>query len=260
LSETSPEILTFLAIYDPANQYAVNYTWFTTGFIFNVALVKARLGDNLPNSWETIFRPEVLKRFADCGVEVVDSPVDLLSTALFALKLSPQTRNPAELKRAADLIYRLKPYIRRFNSVDYPQALARGEVCLAIGWTGDAVLARNRAREANNGVDISYSIPKEGTLVSLDNLAIPRTAPHPAEAYQFIDFLMRPEIAARNSRETGLATGIVSALPLLDRTIAGDSAIYPKSDVLKRLFTAPIYDRATQDLIGREWSRIKTGK
>jgi putrescine transport system substrate-binding protein len=260
LSEAAPELQTFLASYDPANQYGVIYTWFTTGLAFNVNLAKARLGDNLPISWETIFRPEVLKRFADCGVEIIDSPVDLFSSALFALKLSPQSRNPAELKRAADLLFRLKPYIRRFNSVDYPQALARGDICLAIGWTEDAVLARKSAQEANNGVDISYGIPKEGTLVSLDTLALSRTAPHATQAYQFIDFLMRPDIAARNSRATGLATAIVSAVPLLDHAIASDPAIYPKGDVLKRLLTAPLYDRAAQDLVGREWARIKNGK
>jgi putrescine transport system substrate-binding protein len=255
-----PEILSFLSAYDPGNQYAVNYTWFTTGFMFNVNLAKARLGQTLPNSWEALFRQDILKRFADCGIEMVDSPSDLISIALLALKLPPQTRNPVDLKRAADLLFRLKPTIRRFDSVDYPQALARGEICLAIGWTGEAVLARSRAQEAGNGIDINYTIPRDGTLISLDNLAIPAAAPHRAEAYQFIDFLMRPEIAARISKASGVATGILSALPRLDHPTADDPAIYPKGDVLKRLFTVPLYDRATRDFVGREWSRIKVGK
>jgi putrescine transport system substrate-binding protein len=150
--------------------------------------------------------------------------------------------------------------VRRFDSINYPQALARGEICLAIGWTGEAVLARGRAQEAGNGIDINYAIPREGTLISLDNLAIPASAPHKEEAYRFIDFLLRPEIAARNSRASGVATGIQSALPRLDRSIADDLSIYPKGDVVKRLFTVPVYDRATQDFVGREWSRIKMGK
>jgi putrescine transport system substrate-binding protein len=259
-ARVTPEILSFLSSYDPGNQYALNYSWFTTGFMVNVSLAKARLGQALPNSWETILRPDILKRFADCGIEMVDSPSDLFSIALLALRLSPQSRNPVDLKRAAQLLLHLKPLVRRFDSIDYPQALARGEICLAIGWTGEAVLARGRAQEAGNGIDINYTIPREGTLISLDNLAIPAAAPHKDEAYQFIDFLLRPEIAARNSRATGVATGIQLALPRLDRSIADDLSIYPKGDVVKRLFTVPVYDRATQDFVGREWSRIKMGK
>jgi putrescine transport system substrate-binding protein len=260
IQDISPEVIALMSAYDPGNQYAVNYAWYTTGLAFNVGLAKARLGGALPNSWETILRPEILKRFADCGVEVIDSPVDLFATTLRALKLPLQSRNPANLKLAADLLFRLKPYIRRFTSTELAQALAGGEVCLAIGVTGDAVLARNRAQEANNGVEIGYNIPKEGALVGFDNLVVPSQAPHRNEAYQLINFLMRPEIAARNSHATGLATAILSAVPQLDRSIAQDPSIYPPADIMKRLFIPPVYERWTQDLINREWARIKSGK
>jgi putrescine transport system substrate-binding protein len=260
IQDLSPEVLALLSAYDPGNQYAVTYEWYTTGLAFNVGLAKVRLGGALPNSWGMILRPEILKRFADCGVEVIDSPVDLFTTALSAQGLPPHSHNPTHLKWAGDLLLRLKPYIRRFSSTELAQALAGGEVCLAIGVTGDAVLARNRAQEANNGIEIGYSIPKEGAVIAFDNLVVPSQAPHRNEAYQLINFLMRPEIAARNSRATGLATAILSALPQLDRSIAQDPSIYPPTDIMKRLFTPPVYERWTQDLVNREWGRIKSGK
>jgi putrescine transport system substrate-binding protein len=254
------ELMSALSTYDPGNQYAVPYMWFTTLIAFNMAMAKARLGDIAPNSWDVVFRPEILKRFADCGVELVDSPVDLIANAIMTLKLGTQARSAADVKRAADFLMRLRPNIRQINLYDYGAALARGDICLAVGWTGEAIHARLQAQEANAGVEIGLAIPKEGTVISLDVLAVPRGAPHPAEAHQFIDFLLSPENAARNSRATGLATSIPAARPLLDAAIANDPAIYPPPDVMKRLFTAPNYDRMAQDVMAREWARMKSGK
>ncbi len=254
------DLATFLAAYDPGNQYAVPYMWFTTLLAFNTAMAKARLGDAAPNSWDVVFRPDILKRFADCGVEIVDSPVDLIANAIATLKLGTRARSAVDVKRAADFLQRLRPSIRQFNLYEYGAALARGDICLAVGWTGEASHARRQAQEANAGVEIGIAIPKEGTLISLDVLAIPRSAPHGGEAHRFIDFLLSPENAARNSRATGLATSVPAARPLLDAGIANDPAIYPPPEVMKRLFTAPPYDRPAQEVMSREWARIKGGK
>ena len=151
--------------------------------------------------------------------------------------------------------------MKKFHSSEYINALANGDICLAVGWSGDAALARNRAREADNGIEIGDVIPKEGSVISLDNLAIPTDAPHVAAAYEFINFLLRPDIAARNTNATGFASGIAAAQPLLSRrAIANNTTIYPDTETMKRLFALKNYDPATQKFIGREWTRIKTGK
>ena len=255
-----PEVAARLAIYDPGNQYAVNYMWYTTGLAYNVAKAKDRLGGATPDSWDQVFKPENLKKFSDCGVYVLDSPEDLLTSALNYMKLNPDSKNPAELRRAAELVGRMRPLVKKFHSSEYINALANGDICLAVAWAGDSFQARNRAREAGNGIEIGYAIPKEGALMSLDNLAIPKDAPHPAEAYAFIDFLLRPEIAARNSSITSFANGVLAAKPLVDKDVLDNKAIYPDEETMKRLFTVTTYDQAVQKVVTREWTRVKTGK
>ena len=255
-----PEIDQRLSRYDPGNQYAVNYMWYTTGLAYNVAKAKERLGDKPLTSWEQALRPEQLKKFADCGVYVLDSPEDIFSITLNFLKLDPNSKNPDDLRRAEDHLAGLRRYIKKFHSSEYINALANGDICLAIGWAGDSFQARNRAREAGNGVEINYVAPQEGTLMSFDNLAIPKDAPHPEEAYLFIDYLLRPEVAARNTRVTNFANGVSASRPLVDKEIVGNTAIYPDDAAMKRLFTVTAPDQAFQKIVTREWTRVKTGR
>lgn len=260
LSEIWPEIATRLSAYDPGNEYSVNYMWFTTGIAFNVDKVKARLGERAIDSWDIVFKPENLKKVADCGVYMLDSPEDILAVALRYLGLNPETRNQNEIKRAADLVMQVKPYVRKFHSSEYINALANGDICMAVGWAGDSFQARNRAREAGNGVVIDYVIPKEGTLMSMDNLAIPKDAEHVDEAYTFINFLLRPEVAARNSTVTNFASGVLKAKALLAPDIADNKSIYPDETTMRRLFTVTPYDQTLQRYVTREWTRIKTAR
>ncbi len=255
-----PEVMARLAVFDPGNQYAVNYMWFTTGVAYDVEKARDRLGGEAPNSWDVIFKPEILKKFADCGVYVLDSPEDLFSVALQYLRLNPDSRNQNDLRRAADLLALLRRSVKKFHSSEYINALANGDICLAVGWAGDSFQARNRAREAQNEVAIDYYIPKEGTLMSLDNLAIPKDAPHVEEAHAFIDFLLRPDIAARNTNATNFANGILASKPLINKEILNNKAIYPDAETMSRLFTVKSYDPATQKFVTREWTRVKTGK
>ena len=255
-----PEIAARLAVYDPGNLYAVDYMWFTTGIAFNVAKAKERLGDRPLDSWDIVFNPDNLKKFADCGVYVLDSAEDLFTPALKYLGLDPNSKNPADIRKAGDLLARMRPYVKKFHSSEYINALANGDICLAVAWAGDSFQARNRAREAGNGVDINYIIPKEGTLMSLDTLAIPKDAPHVAEAHQFINFLMRPDIAARNTGVTNFANGVSASIPYVDKGVIANKSIYPDDNVLKRLFTVTSYDAAIQKIVTREWTRVKTGK
>ena len=255
-----PEVMARLAAYDPGNQYAVNYMWYTTGIAYNVGKAKDRLGGAAPDSWDVVFKPENLKKFSDCGVYVLDSPEDLLTSALNYMKLNPDSKNLAEIRRAADLVGRMRPLVKKFHSSEYINALANGDICLAVAWAGDSFQARNRAREAANGIEIGYAIPREGTLMSLDNLAIPKDAPHLAEAYAFIDYLLRPEVAGRNSSVTSFANGILASKPFVAKEVLDNKAIYPDEETMKRLFTVTTYDQAVQKVVTREWTRVKTGK
>jgi putrescine transport system substrate-binding protein len=260
LSNLWPEIMTRLAVYDPGNQYAVAYMWFTTGIAYNVDKIKERLGDTPINSWDLIFKPENLKKVADCGVYVLDSPEDLFSVALNYLKLDPNSKKREDLRRAAELLKGMRRNVKKFHSSEYINALANGDICLAVGWAGDAFQARDRAREAGNGVDIAYVIPKEGTLMTIDSFAIPKDASHPDEAYAFIDYLLRPEIAARNTRITNFASGVLAAQSFTSKEVADNKAIYPDAETMKRLFTVTGFDQATQKLVTSEWTQIKTGR
>jgi putrescine transport system substrate-binding protein len=176
------------------------------------------------------------------------------------LRLDPASIHQTDLKRAADLLSSIRRYVRKFESSEYADALANGDICLAVGYSGDSFRARDRAREAENGIKIDYAIPKEGAPILLDNLVIPKDAPHVEEAYAFIDFLLRPEIAARNTNFTHLANGVLASKSAIDKNISGNESIYPDAAVMQRLFAPGKHDLATQKTIAREWERIKMGK
>jgi putrescine transport system substrate-binding protein len=255
-----PEVMARLAVDDPGNRYGVDYMWFTTGLAYNVEKARDRLGNRPINSWDILFKPELLRKFADCGVYVLDSPEDLFTIALHYLGLNPNSKRIGDLERAADLLEGLRRNVKKFHSSEYINALANGDICLAVAWSGDAYQARARAREANNGIDIAYVIPQEGTLMSLDALAIPKDAPHVAEAYAFIDFLLHPEIAARNTNATNFANGVLASKPFVAPDILNNKTIYPDAETMRRFFTVTTYDQAVQKYVTREWVRVKTGK
>ncbi len=189
-----PEIAARLATYDPGNQYAVNYMWGTTGIGYNVAKARERLGpDAKIDSWDFVFKPENLAKFKDCGVYMLDSSDDIMPAALRYLGLDPNTTDPADYEKAADLIMKIRPSVRKFHSSEYLNALATGEICFVVGWSGDIKQAQKRAAEAKNGVDIAYAIPREGAQMWFDNLAIPKDARNVAEAHELINYLLTPE-------------------------------------------------------------------
>ncbi|HEX3494244.1 MAG TPA: polyamine ABC transporter substrate-binding protein [Methylocella sp.] len=259
-----PEVMARLGVYDPGSQYAVNYMWFTAGIAYNVEKANELLGDAAAdaslNSWDILFKRGNLKKFAGCGITVLDSGEDLFAIALNYLKADPASMRPSELKRAGELLSGMRRDVKKFDSADFADALANGDICLGVGYSGDSFRARDRAREADNGIEINYTIPKEGTLISLDNLAIPKDAPHVEEAYAFIDFLLRPAIAARNTNFTHLANGVLASKSSIGKDIVENKAIYPDAAMLQRLFAVPNHDPAARKTIVREWARIKTGK
>ena len=249
-----------LRVYDPGNQYAINYMWFTTGIAFDKNKIRQRNGGNQIDSWNQVLRPDELKKYADCGVYFLDSPEDMFSIALKYLKFDPDSEKRGEIRKAALLLRSLQPHVRKFHSSEYINALAGGDICLAIGWAGDSFQARNRAREAKNGVEIEYVIPKEGTLISMDNFAIPKDARNVAEAYTFIDFMLRPEIAARNTMTTNFANGVSASHPYVESSVLSNKSVYPDPAGMKALFSVKPRRPTSQRLITREWTRVKTGR
>src|SRR5271154_260831 len=261
LANAWPVVTQRLATYDPGNLYAANYMWGTTGIGYNVKAVQKILGpDARIDSWDIVFKPENLAKFKDCGVHMLDSADDIFPAALGYLGLDPNSTRQADLEKAADLVSKIRPYVRKFHSSEYLSALATGEICLVVGWSGDIMQARSRAAEAKSDIEIGYAIPKEGAQMFFDNLAIPADAQHVAEAYELINYLYRPEVAAKNSDFLSYANGNLASQKLVDPKILNDKNIFPDDATLAKLFVITARDPATQRIINRLWTRVKTGR
>ena len=261
LDNVWPDIAKRLAVYDPGNQYAVNYMWGTTGIGYNVKAMRERLGANGKiDSWDIVFKPENLAKFKDCGVQMLDSADDIMPAALHYLGLNPNSTEAGELDKAAGLLMKIRTSVRKFHSSEYLNALAGGEICLVVGWSGDIKQAQKRALETKNGVEIGYSIPKEGAQMFFDNLAIPRDAGHVAEAHAFINYLLRPDVAAKNSNLVAYANGNLASQKLIDKSVLDDKSVYPDAATMSRLYTVSARDQKSQRLLNRLWTRIKTGR
>ncbi|MDB5590843.1 polyamine ABC transporter substrate-binding protein [Enterovirga sp.] len=255
-----PEIVNRLAAFDPGNQYAVDYMWGTTGIGVNVAKVRERLGDMPAATWDVVLKPEIAAKLKDCGIHMLDSPEDMMPGVLKAIGLEPDSKAEADLRRAAETLMAVRGNIAKFHSSEYINALANGDICVAVGFSGDIIQARKRAEEAGKGVEIAYHIPREGALMWFDAFAIPAEAEHPAEAYAFIDYMLRPEVAAANTNFVAYAGGNLAAKDLVKPEILKDAGIFPDEATMARLFTNTAYDEATQRIVTRLWTRIRTGR
>ncbi len=261
LKNVWPEIAAKLAFYDAGNQYAVNYMWGTTGIGYNVRRMHEILGaGGAIDSWDVVFKPEQLAKFKDCGIHMLDSVDDIVPAALQYLGLDPNSTQQKDLDKAAELIAKIRPAVRKFHSSEYINALASGEICFVVGWSGDVKQAQRRAAEAKNGVEIGYAIPKEGAQMFFDNLAIPKDAPHVAEAHAFIDYLLRPDVAAKNTDLVQYANGNLASQKLIDKAVLDDKTVYPDAATMAKLYTITAHDQKTQRMLNRLWTRIKTGK
>jgi putrescine transport system substrate-binding protein len=261
LSNVWPEIARRLAAYDPGNQYAVNYMWGTTGIGYNVKKMREVLGpDGRIDSWDIVFKPELLAKFKSCGVHMLDSSDDIMPAALHYASLDPNSTDPAALERGADLLTKIRPSVRKFHSSEYLNALAGGEICLVVGWSGDIKQAQKRAAEANKAVEIGYAIPQSGAQMWFDNFAIPKDAKNAAEAHELINYLLRPDVAAKNTNYLSYANGNLASQKLIDKAVLDDRTVYPDDATMAKLYTITAHDAKTQRLMNRLWIRIKTGK
>jgi len=261
LANLWPEISRRLAVYDPDGQYAVNYMWGTTGIGYNVKKMREVLGpDGKIETWDTVFKPENLARFKACGVHMLDSSDDIMPAALNYLGLNPNSLAQADLEKATELLMSIRASVRKFHSSEYLNALASGEICLVVGWSGDIKQAQKRAAEAKQGVEIGYVIPKGGAQMWFDNLAIPKDAKNVEEAHALIDYLQRPEVAAKNTNFIAYPNGNLASQKFIDKAILDDKTIYPDEQTMAGLYTITARDQKAQRLINRLWTKVKTGK
>ncbi len=260
ISNMWPDISERVAIYDPGNTYSVNYMWGTTGIGYNVEKVKQRVGDIPLDSWDLVFKPDVAAKLKDCGIHVLDSAEDVLPAALNYLKIDPNTKKPEDLQKAADLIAGVRTSVQKFHSSEYINALANGDICLAIGYSGDILQARQRAEEAKNGQTIALLLPKEGAQMWFDQMAMPADGKNVEEGYTFINYMMKPDVIAKSSNFVQYANGNLASQKLLDEAIKTNPSVYPSEDTMKRLFVKTAYDAKTQRIVTRAWTKVITGK
>ncbi|MBW6420779.1 polyamine ABC transporter substrate-binding protein [Rhizobium sp. XQZ8] len=260
LTNLWPQITERLAKYDPGNQYAVNYMWGTTGIGFNVDKVKKALGDVPLDSWDIIFKPENAKKLKACGLNILDASDETFAIAMNYIGKNPDSKETKDLEAGGKVYSGIRPYAKTFNSSAYIDDLANGDICMTIGWSGDIVQAKTRAEEAKNNVNIDFIIPKEGTYMWFDNLAIPKDAKHVDEAHAFINYLMKPEVIAKASNYVQYANGNLASQKFIDKSVLDNPNIYPPEDVVKKLFTISAYGPKEQRVLNRVWTQIKTGK
>lgn len=262
LANMDEKLMAQAANYDAGNEHAVIYMWGTTGLGYDVNKVAAAFGDAEPptDSWALIFEEENISKLKDCGVTFLDAPTEMLPAAMNYLGLNPRSTDEADLKAGADLLLKVRPYVRYFNSSQYINDLANGDICLAVGFSGDVFIAQARAEEAANGVEIAYSIPKEGAYQWFDMMAIPADAPNPDAAHKFINFIMDAQITADITNYVWYANANAASMDLVDEEVKSDPAIFPSDEVKAKLWSAQVYDSRTDRIVTRLWTTVKTGQ
>lgn len=255
-----PQLLKQLEVNDPANQYAVPYLWGTNGIGYNVAKIKEVLGVDTIDSWAVVFEPENLQKLASCGVSFLDSADEMLPAVLNYLGLDPNSQRAEDYAKAEATLLAVRPYVTYFHSSKYIGDLANGNICLAVGFSGDVLQAADRADEAGKGVEIAYSIPKEGANLWFDMLAIPADASSPKEAHAFINFMLDPATIAGVSDYVGYANPNTRASALMDPDVRNDESVYPPQAVLDKLYISAELPVKVQRLMTRSWTRVKSGQ
>lgn len=261
LTNMDPDLMVAAATYDADNEYATIYMWGTTGIGYDISAVAERLGEDYEvDSWSLIFDPEIAAKLADCGITMLDAPSEMLPAAMNYLGLDPQSMDKADLEAGAALLTEARPNIRYFNSSQYINDLANGDVCVSVGWSGDVFQAQARASEVDAGIEIGYVIPNEGALQWFDMLAVPVDAPNAENAHQFINFIMDAQITADITNYVWYANANLASMPMVDEEITSDPGIFPTEAAKANLWSSPVYNARTDRLITRLWTTVKTGQ
>lgn len=260
LKNVDPAIYEQMRLADPTLEYALPYYWGTLGFAYVEEEILKRLPDAPVNSYRMLFDPEVVSKFADCGVTLLDESVDVYPAMLTYLGKDSHSDSPADLEVAHQALVTIRPFIKRFSSSRFVNELVGGESCLAQAWSGEAQLAQERADEVGKKIHIRYVVPEEGGTLWIDTIAIPKGAPHFGNAHKFIDFLFRPEISARISNATRLAVANVAAEPYIEDAIKNDTTIYPEPAMMAKLRLDKPQELAYERYRTRLWTQFRLGK
>ena len=246
--------------YDPEGAYAINYMWGTTGIGVNINKVKEVLGEDAPvDSLALVLNPANMEKLATCGVHFLDAPAEIIPATLAYIGEDPDSQDPDVIAKTEPVLSAIAPFVQKFHSSEYINALANGDICVAVGWSGDILQARDRAAEADNGVEIEYYAPKEGALMWFDNMAIPVDAPNPEAAHKFLNFIMDAQNMAAASNYVYYANGNKASQEFLVEDVIGDSAIYPDAATLENLYTTSPYAPKVQRVVTRLWTKVKSG-
>jgi putrescine transport system substrate-binding protein len=260
LKNMDPQLMAKVALHDPGNDHGIIYMWGTNGIGYNEKMVKELMPDAPLDSWRMVFDPAVASKVAKCGISVLDSPAEMMRAVYSYLGKDPNSQSADDLAQAEAVLLKIRPYIRNINSSEYIEALANGDLCVAVGYNGDVMQARDRAREANKGIDIKYAVPKEGSILWFDMLAIPKDAPDPDSAYAFMNYIMTPQVIADISNFKRYANGNAAAQPLVSASVKDDPGIYPPVEQRQKL-AVQLADSADQTrAITRVWQKFKTGQ
>jgi putrescine transport system substrate-binding protein len=260
LKNMDPEIMQRIAAHDPDNQYSINYLWGTIGLGYNPDMVKKALGTDTIDSWAVLLDPANAAKLAKCGIAILDAPTDVFGSVAIYKGLDANSEKPEDLAVVEEALMKVRPYIRYFHSSSYINDLAAGEICLALGWSGDVLQARDRGAAAAKPVKVAYAIPKEGAINYFDMLAIPADAPHPDNAHAFLNYLMEPEVIAKVTNKVRFANANAASLPFVDEAIRSDPNIYPSAEVRARLHPDLVESQEFSRDLNRSWTRIRSGK
>jgi putrescine transport system substrate-binding protein len=260
LKNMDPELMARVAQHDPGNAHGVIYMWGTNGIGYNEKMIKELMPDAPLDSWRLVFDPAVASKIAKCGISVLDSPAEMMRVVLGYLGRDPNSQKPEDAAAAEETLIKIRPYIRNINSSEYIEALANGDLCVAVGYNGDILQARDRARDANKGVDVKYIVPKEGSILWFDMLAIPKDAPHPDAAYAYLNYIMEPKVTADISNFKRFANANAASAPFVLDSVKGDPGIYPPP-ALRQKLAVQLADSPDQTrAITRLWQKFKTGQ
>jgi putrescine transport system substrate-binding protein len=260
LKNMDPEIMQRVALHDPGNEHAIPYLWGTTGIGYNPDKIKAALGTDTIDSWAAIFDPANAMKLKDCGMVMLDAPTEVFDSMLIYLGKDPNGQNEENLKLAEEAMMKVRPYVRYFHSSQYINDLANGEICAALGWSGDILQAQARGAEAEKPVNVAYAIPKEGAIIWFDNLAIPADAPHPDNAHKFINYIMEPAVIAAISNYVAYANGNAASFDLIDEAVRTDPSVYPPPEVKAKLYPSLAESQEYSRLSNRAWTTVRTGQ
>jgi len=260
LSNMDPQLMAKVALHDPGNAHGVIYLWGTNGIGYNEKMVKALMPDAPLDSWRLVFDPEVAAKLAKCGISLLDSPAEMLRAVYSFMGKDPNSQSADDLAQAEAVLAKIRPYIRNFSSSEYIEALANGDLCISVGYNGDVMQARDRAREANKGIDIKYAVPKEGSILWFDMLAIPKDAPDPDSAYAFMNYMMTPQVIADVSNFKRYANANAASQSLVLPAVKDDPGIYPPPDQRQKLAVQLADSPEQTRAITRVWQKFKTGQ